>query len=608
MFYPQEIIEEIRIQNDIVDVVSQYVNLKQRGNTYKGLCPFHNEKTPSFSVSSEKQIYHCFACGEGGNVYRFVMKMENIDFVETVKMLAGRVNLELPETNYSEEAKKQFQLKESIYEIHKTAARFYYQTLIGEGGAGTLAYLSKRGITQKTLKKFGLGFSPEKRTSLFQHLKANHYTTQAIVKSGLVIEDQKSGNYYDRFFKRLMFPIFDIQGRVIAFGGRIMAEGEPKYLNSSDTVLFDKGKNLYGLNYARVSKNKSVIIVEGYMDVLALYQAGFTNVCAALGTAFTQEHARILRKYFEETIILFDSDAAGEKAALRAIPFLVNAGLRVKVLQVKDAKDPDEFVKAFGAEAFGNLLATADNYIAFQVNCIRKRYNIQNIDEKVLLSEEVKKLLAGISSQVEREIYIKEIAANLGIEPQAFKNDVEKLDQEQEQAQVASRLKKETLNKPSFNKSSFNKTTLSKVAVQNPSKSLGKAQVCILYYIVTHTKFYPVIKKYIAPTDFLEESFVHVANVIFSFIEKNQAIYPAELMNYFEGDQEQKLIAEIFSFVPQSEDQNLLQKEIEDNIKVVKTAQVNHAIEVAKKENDMMKITTLIDSRNKINNIFIKFI
>ena len=385
MFYPQELIDEIRIQNDIVSVISEYITLKPKGSSYFGLCPFHNESTPSFSVSADKQFYYCFGCGESGNVYGFIMKMENCDFPEAVKRLADRARIPLPEPEYSAEAARKEKLKQQIYDMHRQAGRYYYAALHSRNGEKALEYLNRRGVEPEIQKKFGIGYAPQGRDNLYKYLSSKGFDREAMVKSGLVMESKDGRGLYDRFFNRLMFPIFDIQGRAIAFGGRIIDKGEQKYLNSPETAVFSKSRTLYGMNFAKAARKREIILVEGYMDMISIYQAGFPNVVAGLGTAFNGEHAATLRKLADSVILLYDSDEAGTRAALRAIPVLVGGGFDVKVTQVTGAKDADEFIKKYGRDAFGKLIVDAVSYITFRINVAKKYYNMKPADIYLML-------------------------------------------------------------------------------------------------------------------------------------------------------------------------------------------------------------------------------
>ena len=350
MRYPEEVIEEVRARNDILDVISGYVSLKRKGASYFGLCPFHNEKTGSFSVSRSKQIYYCFGCGAGGNVISFIMQYENLTFPEAVQFLAKRAGVTLPERPYTEEEKKAQDLKSQLLEIHKAAATHYYQLLHTREGERAYRYLKERRLTDETIRHFGLGYSSRQPGELYRFLRSRGYKDDVLKQSGLVTIEEKHTR--DKFWNRAMFPILDVSNRVIGFGGRVMGDGEPKYLNSPETKLFDKSRNLYGLNYAKNSRKDYFLLCEGYMDVISLHQAGFSNAVASLGTALTSQHCLLIRRYVKEVVLTYDSDGAGVNAAKRAIPLLREAGISAKVLSMKPYKDPDEFIKGLGAEAY----------------------------------------------------------------------------------------------------------------------------------------------------------------------------------------------------------------------------------------------------------------
>ena len=367
MRYSDDIIEEVRMKNDIVDVISQYVKLTRRGSTYFGLCPFHNEKTPSFSVTPSKQMYYCFGCGAGGNVYNFVMEYENYSFGEALSHLADRAGVELPKIEYSREAREKAEQRAALLEINKLAAQYFYYQLRRESGKTAYGYLLGRGLSEETIRKFGLGYSDKYSDDLYKYLKGKGYSDELLRESGLFNVDERRG-MYDKFWNRVIFPIMDVNNRVIGFGGRVMGEGKPKYLNSPETKIFDKSRNLYGLNVARTTRKNYLILCEGYMDVIAMHQAGFTNAVASLGTALTSGHASLVKRYTKEVLLLYDSDGAGIRAALRAIPILREAGVTSRVVSLKPWKDPDEFIKNEGAEAFEERLNQATDSFMFRVH------------------------------------------------------------------------------------------------------------------------------------------------------------------------------------------------------------------------------------------------
>ena len=377
MYYSEDLIEEVRSRNDIVDVISGYVRLQRRGSSYFGLCPFHNEKSPSFSVSPGKQMYYCFGCGAGGNVFTFLMEYENYTFPEAVKTLADRCGVELPEMEYSEEARRQADLKSQLLEIQKKAARYYYYELRQEKGRAAYEYLKGRALSDGTIKRFGLGYSSQQSREMYQYLKHEGYSDALLKESGLFSMDERSG-FYDKFWNRVMFPIMDVNNRVIGFGGRVMGDAKPKYLNSPETKIFDKSRNLYGLNFARSSRKPNLIICEGYMDVISMHQAGFNQAVASLGTALTVQQSLLMKRYTNEVLVTYDSDEAGTKAALRAIPILREAGLSVRVINMKPYKDPDEFIKALGTEAFQERIDQAQSSFLFEVEVLERGYNLKD--------------------------------------------------------------------------------------------------------------------------------------------------------------------------------------------------------------------------------------
>ena len=420
MYYPEELIRQIREKSDIVSVISRYVPLTRKGRNYFGLCPFHGEKTPSFSVNPTEQFYHCFGCGAGGNVFTFLQNMENLSFVEAVQQLAGEAHIPLPETELSPKEKARIARRERMYEANREAARFFYVQLVKSPyGAAAREYLAGRQVSETYLKKFGLGYAPISRDGLSRYLMSKGYEPELLRSACLMGGDES--RVYDRFFNRVMFPIFDVRGRVIAFGGRVIGKGEPKYLNSSDTELFNKRKNLYAMNLAKKSRRKEALMVEGYMDVFSLHQAGFDNAVASLGTALTPEQAMLLKRYFEEVCLVYDSDTAGTNAARRAIPILEEAGLSVRVLRVPGAKDPDEFIKANGAQAFEELIGKAMDPVDFEL----AMSDTKTLTGQIETMKKMRERLMRISDDSERELHIKDVAARLGISPQTLARQVE---------------------------------------------------------------------------------------------------------------------------------------------------------------------------------------
>lgn len=400
MYYPEELVEEVRQKNDIVDVVSGYVRIKQKGANYVGLCPFHNEKTGSFSVSPSRQIFKCFGCGIGGNVFTFVMQYENYTFVEAMKMLAERAGIKLPEAEYDENAKKAMNKKARIMELNKDAANYFYFQLRAPQGEVGMKYFKNRELSDETMKKFALGYANVKSDDLVLYLKSKGYTDNEIVDSGVASFHEKYG-LHDKFWNRVMFPIQDINNKVIGFGGRVIGEGEPKYLNSPETVVFDKSRNLYGMNFARTSRKGYLILCEGYMDVIAMHQAGFTEAVASLGTAFTGGQAAILRRYADQIILAYDSDGAGTKAALRAIDILRNYGMTGRILHLEPYKDPDEFIKNLGREAFEERIQNAEDSFRFELRMMEKGYDLKSPESKLKFRKALVEKMYTLSDQFE---------------------------------------------------------------------------------------------------------------------------------------------------------------------------------------------------------------
>lgn len=422
MAIPDRFLDELIARTDIVDLVSESVRLTKKGRNYWGLCPFHSEKTPSFSVSADKQIYKCFGCGKGGGAINFVMELDNLPFRDAVALLAKRAGLEVPDSGSSAGAKER---REKLLTINKQAARTFHRWLYAPEGADGLAYLQRRGLSRRTLTSFGLGFAPNRWDALIQELGQQGYDKRDLLDAGLAVSNQ-DGRIYDRFRNRVMFPIIDIRGEVIGFGGRVMDDSTPKYLNSPDTPVYNKSRNVFALNIAKKSKAGRVILTEGYMDTISLHQAGFDSAVASLGTALTPEHAQLLSRYFPEAIIAYDGDGAGVSAAQRAIPLLERAGMKVRVLRVTGAKDPDEFIKQFGRDAFLRLLDQSENQVDYRLEQIRKKYDLSDDSQKVGFLQEAAQLLSSLPSAVEREIYGRHAAETAGVSPEAVAQEVKK--------------------------------------------------------------------------------------------------------------------------------------------------------------------------------------
>lgn len=526
MFYPEELVEEIRAGNDIVDVISGYVRLQKKGGNYWACCPFHNENTPSFSVSGSKQMYHCFGCGVSGNVYTFVMKYENYSFQEAVKLLADRAGVKLPEIEYSEEQKKKANRRARLLEVNREAAKFFYYQLRSPRGAIGIQYLKKRELTDETMQRFGLGYAGKNGAELVQYLRQRGFEDELIRDAGLASFSEKHG-LVSQFWNRVMYPIQDVNGKVIGFGGRVMGDGEPKYLNSPETPVFDKRRNLYGLNYARKARSGNMILCEGYMDVIAMHQAGFAQAVASLGTAFTPEQATLLRRYTDSVLLAYDSDGAGVKAALRGIGILREAGLNGKVIDMRPYKDPDEFMKALGREAFQERIDRAENSFFFEVRILAEQYDMKDPEAKTRFHREIARKLCQFSEDAERDNYLQAIAEKylIGIE------NLRKL----VVAYAANTGLERQVERP--------KTGVHRK--NNPEENAKKAQRLLITWLTDEPGLYRKVRKYLSVEDFTDELYRKVAEKFFEGMESGN-FQPAGIVSAFEEEEEQRAAAEIF--------------------------------------------------------------
>ena len=527
MYYPEELIEEVRMKNDIVDVVSGYVKLQKKGSSHWGLCPFHNEKSPSFSVSGGKQMFHCFGCGAGGNVFTFVMNYENYTFPEAVKYLADRAGVKLPEVEYSAEMKQKANKRARLLEVNKEAAKFFYYQLRTPHGEIGYQYLKKRELSDETMHKFGLGYAGKNGAQLVEYLRQKGFADQEIKEAGLANFTERGG-LLSQFWNRVMFPIQDINHRVIGFGGRVMGDGEPKYLNSPETPVFDKRRNLYGLNFARTARTGNIILCEGYMDVIAMHQAGFTQAVASLGTAFTSEQASLLHRYTENVLLAYDSDGAGTKAALRGIGILREAGLTGKVINMKPYKDPDEFIKNLGKEAFQERIDKAENSFFFEIRILSEQYDMSDPESKTKFHREIAKKLCEFKEDVERDNYLQAIAEKylIGIE------NLRKL--------VVSYASQTGLVRPI-------ERPKSGVQQKNtPEESAKKSQRLLITWITDDPSVYPKIAKFVSAEDFTEDLYKRVAERLFSELDQGQ-FNPAGIISMFEDEEEQRQAAALFN-------------------------------------------------------------
>ena len=527
MRYSEDLIEEIRLRNDIVDVISGYVKLTRKGSSYFGLCPFHNEKSPSFSVSPDKQMYYCFGCGAGGNVYTFIMEYENFTFTEAVKFLAERSGVQLPVQEYSKEAKEQADLKTQLLMIHKLAAKFYFYQLKDKAGEQAYHYLRGRELSDETIVKFGLGYSAKFSDSLYRYVKGKGYTDDVLSKSGLFQADEKRG-MYDKFWNRVMFPIMDVSSRVIGFGGRVMGDGKPKYLNSPETIIFDKSRNLYGLNIARTARKKNLIICEGYMDVIAMHQAGFDNAVASLGTALTAQQANLIKRYVNEALLLYDSDEAGQKAALRAIPLLRAAGVSARVIDLSPYKDPDEFIKEAGAGAFRERLENGRNGFMFQVMTESRGFDLKDPQGQSDFFHRVAKMLLEFEDEIERTTYLEAVAREYQVKPDMLQRLVGRL-----------ALKGAGVPRTEPPKSGQHRK-------QERENGYELSQKLLLTWMVTYPGIFEEVMQWISPEDFTTPLYHSVAKMLYEQ-HQNGEVNPARLLNAFSDSEEQKSVAAVFN-------------------------------------------------------------
>lgn len=564
MYYPEEIVEQVRQQNNIVDIISTYVRLTRHGSSYTGLCPFHNEKTPSFSVSESKQIFKCFGCGESGNVVTFLMKYENYTFPEALKALADRVNITLPEQEYSEEQKRRIDRKSQLLEMNRQAAVYFFSKLKTAHGKNAYHYFAKeRGLSNETIVKFGLGYSDYSSglsDDLYQHLKRLGYSDELIKSSGLV-EIRGGKPPHDKFWNRAMFPILDVHQKVIGFGGRVMGDGKPKYMNSPDTEIFDKSRNLFGLYLAKRTKRKNLILCEGYMDVIAMHQAGFDNAVASLGTALTDGQAALLKRYTKEILLTYDSDRAGKKAALRAIPILRHVGINVKVVKIQPYKDPDEYIKACNAESFEKCLAEAQNSFYFQTEVLEQNYDLSDPAQKTAFLHEIAKLLCKFEDEVERTVYMEAVAEKYRMEYKQFRELVNKYGlqelKEQEYQELSQRLREERQRMGGYQQTSssnnrnfqqtggmFQKNSISNKKIFE--NGVEKAQKMLLTWFSVDPILIGKLSSIVTLSDFKSEFYHEMAKVIYTMFEKKHQIEPAAVINHFETTEEQTRAANIF--------------------------------------------------------------
>lgn len=564
-YYSDEIIEEVRSRNDIVDVISQYVRLQKKGNTYFGLCPFHNEKTGSFSVSPGKQMYYCFGCGAGGNAITFLMQYENFTFSEAMEALAERAGIELPKQEYTTAQRQEADKRARLLEINKEAARYFYMLLRNERGRNALAYFRKRELSDETMRKFGLGYSDQYSDDLYRYLRSKGYEDEILKESGLVTIDERRGGY-DKFWNRAIFPIMDVHNKVIGFGGRVMGDGEPKYLNSPETKIFDKSRNLYGLNFARSTRKQQLLLCEGYMDVIALHQAGFDNAVASLGTALTGGHANLLKRYTKEVYLTYDSDGAGVKAALRAIPILKEVGITAKIVNMQPYKDPDEFIKALGAEAYQERIDQAENSFLFEIRILEQQYDMKDPESKTSFYNEAAKKLCSFTEKLERENYIDAVASRYMIAVEDLRRLVNR---------HGARIGLAAGEPSAARRAGANDRE--QTGRKKKEDGMKQSQKLLLTWLIEDAGLFQKIRTYITPEDFTEELYRRAAQILFAQFEETGTANPAKIVSMFQGEEEQREIAGLFNAtireVKTKEDRD---KALKETIVRVKENSINH--------------------------------
>ena len=585
MYYPEEVIEEVRTRNDIVDIISGYVKLQKKGSNYFGLCPFHHEKSPSFSVSQSKQMYHCFGCGVSGNVFTFVMEYENYTFREAVELLADRSGVKLPKMEYSKEAKAQADLRAALLEINKMAANYFYYQLKQPQGQQGCQYLMGRGLTEQTIRRFGLGYSNKTSNDLYQFLRSKGYEDSILKETGLVTIEERGAR--DKFWNRVMFPIMDVNNRVIGFGGREMVYGEPKYLKSPETKLFDKSRNLYGLNYARLSREKFILLCEGYMDVIAMHQAGFTNAVASLGTAFTSQHAALLKRYTDQVVLTYDSDGAGVKAALRAIPILKSVGMSVRVLNMRPYKDPDEFIKNLGPEAFRQRIAEARNSFLFEIDTIRQQYSMEDPEQKTAFYNETARKLLEFPEALERDNYIQAVAREYFINYEDLKRLVNQMGSRYGTALPGTQAARET----GISGEIYGEKPKTFQKKKDREEGIRQSERLLLTWLIEDPRLFDKIQGIIGPEDFVKPLYRRAAQMVFEGHE-NGEVSPAAILNHFIDDEgNYKEVAALFNASLNDSLSNEEQKKaFADTVMKVKKSSLDYQSRTASDLNELQRI------------------
>lgn len=584
-YYSQELVEEIRSRSDIVDVISGYIRLQRKGSNYVGVCPFHNDRNPSMSVNQPRQIYHCFSCGAGGDVFKFVMDYEGLTFPEAMRTLADRAGVELPRQEYSEEAKQQADLKTQILELNRLAAKYYYYMLRQPAGKQGWDYLTGRSLSADTIKRFGLGYASKYSDDLYRYLKNKGYSDQLLKESGLVQADEKRG-MYDKFWNRVIFPIMDANNRVIGFGGRVMGDGKPKYLNSPETRVFDKSRNLYGLNFARRSRKPNIILCEGYMDVIAMHQAGFTQAVASLGTAFTQQQSVILKRYTNEVLLTYDSDEAGVRAAMRAIPILKDAGLTARILRMEPYKDPDEFIRAEGAEEFRKRMEQAESSFFFELRILERQYDFREPESKTAFFREVSRKLLEFEAGIERNNYIEAVADKYHLTYEQLLKMVSQTGKKLGDIQKA--------QKPA---------SLANQRRKKAEDGSLRSQRLLIAWMSSDEKLFANIVRYVEPEEFTDPVCRKTAELLMEQW-KGGRLNPASLFQYFTDEEEQKKVSAMFSDTIPTLSGREEEKALQETILRVKQNSIAWQTEHME-PGDMEKLQKIVQKRREIEKLHI---
>ncbi len=581
MFYSEDLVEDVRSRNDIVDVINSYVSLKKKGNTYTACCPFHNEKTPSFHVSRDKQLYHCFGCGAAGTVYTFLQQYENYTFPEAVEFLADRAGITLPRREMTLQERRDADYSSALKEVNKAAAGYFYYALRQKNGEAARHYLTGRGLSEETIHRFGLGYSNLYRDDLYQYLKQKGYDDRLLMDSGLVRFDERQG-VTDVFWNRVMFPIMDLNGKVIGFGGRVMGDGLPKYVNSQETRIYEKRRHLYGFHIARRSRRQGFILCEGYMDVIAMHQAGFDNATASLGTAFTIQQAMLLKRYTDKVYLAYDSDGAGVAAAQKAIPILREVGISARVISLEPYKDPDEFMKNLGADEFEERIKQAESSIMFQVRIAAGHYNQQDPESRTRFQQEVVKLLAVLQDPLERDNYIEAVAGQYFIDKKKLTDSVNRYGKYMtEQKQYQEAVKEE---KPQ----DIRRQERVRQRKQQPQRLL-------LTWLVNYpNELFPQLRGRIGPEDFMDPLYQALADQLFHQYEINGTVNPAAIINQYEEADQQEQAASILQTTlqlePSPEDNSMVITEI---VRKVKEESLQHQLTHLQDYNKLQDIIRL---------------